>query len=65
MNWTARNFTSSREADKELRAKMAEAGITATDKTGEGREGAPDILGDKEDEDLIFFLEIKMMSFFV
>lgn len=42
------------EADKEHRAKMAEAGITATDKTREEREGAPDILGDKEDEDLIF-----------
>ncbi|RPA89768.1 hypothetical protein L873DRAFT_1831907 [Choiromyces venosus 120613-1] len=42
------------EADKELRAKMAEAGITATDKTGNRDEGAPDILGEKEDEDLIF-----------
>lgn len=42
------------EADKELRAKMAEAGITSTDKAGDRGEGAPDLLGDKEDEDLIF-----------
>ncbi|CUS15748.1 unnamed protein product [Tuber aestivum] len=42
------------EADKNLRAKMAEAGITATDKTYDRGEGVPDILGEKEDEDLIF-----------
>ena len=42
------------EAEKELRAKMAEAGVTATDKTSDRGQDAPDILGDKEDEDLIF-----------
>ncbi|CAZ85268.1 unnamed protein product [Tuber melanosporum] len=42
------------EADKELRAKMAEAGTTAIDRADDGGEGVPDILEEKEDEDLIF-----------
>ncbi|CAZ82392.1 unnamed protein product [Tuber melanosporum] len=42
------------EADKELRAKMAEAGTTAIDRAEYGGEGVPDILEEKEDEDPIF-----------